>query len=393
MHFGVYSLSLAIAAANGALLSMLLLHSSGRHRGSPWLAALIAGLALRLMPYILGFAGAYDLHPALTFAPFDSTFAWGPLLWMYVVVLSTGARPRHWRWHFAPFGAQLLYQCVAFALPSSLKWAWYSGAHLAVVEPVGAVLVLASTALYGFAAWRRYEHWQAWLDANLSNREESRLGWLRLILLSFGVTGAIGVLLMVVHLAVTPLDYFARLPVIGALAVMAYLMALLGYRFGGQAIPITEALAAEGSDDDALQTRLPSPHTTVAAEAPRAVTKDYARDAQAWRARVRGAGWHRDHALTLTKLAELLETSTRSVSRTLNEGLGESFNEFINRIRVEEAVAILSRPGAPDVLRVAFDVGFASKASFNRAFRRHAGATPTAIRAGGAEPASQLPPL
>ncbi|MCC7051766.1 MAG: AraC family transcriptional regulator [Gemmatimonadaceae bacterium] len=395
MTFGAYSLALGIAAANGVLLSLLLLHSSGRHRGSPWLAALTAGLALRLLPYILGFAGAYDLHPALTFAPFDTTLAWGPLLWVYVVVLSTGALPERWRWHVVPFLVQLLYQCVAFALPPAMKWDWYGGAHLQVIEPVGAVLVLASLGLYGFAAWRQYERWQAWLDANLSNREESRLGWLRLILAGFGVTGGIGVLLMVVHLAITPLDYFARMPVVAALALLAYLIALLGYRFGGQAIAMTAVAAASApaAVADAPEPPEAAPAAPdLAAGTARAATKDYAGEAAAWRTRVRTAGWHRDPALTATRLAELLQVSTRSLSRTLNEGLGESFNDFINRIRVEEAVAILARPGAPDVLRVAFDVGFASKASFNRAFRRHAGATPTAIRDGQPSPASQLPP-
>jgi len=80
MHFGPYSLLLLVAAANGRLLATLLLLPVGKHPGSKALAALVAAIALRIAPYILGFAGAYDTHPALTFAPFDVTLAWGPLL-------------------------------------------------------------------------------------------------------------------------------------------------------------------------------------------------------------------------------------------------------------------------------------------------------------------------
>jgi len=390
MKLGAYSLMLAVAAANGAFLALLLVSRSGCHRGSRWLAVLTAGIALRLIPYILGFAGAYDAHPWLTFAPFDVTLTWGPLLWSYVVVLSTGAPPRRWPLHFIPATIQFAYQGVAFMLPPTEKWHWYSGPHLDVIEPVGMVFVLLSVSAYGVAAYRRYEVWQVWLDGNLSNRDESRLGWLRLVLAGFAVTGVLGVLMAAVHWTIMPLDYFARLPVIVALAILAYLMALLGYRFGAQAIPMTDsAVESVPVLDPAADFAL----LDAAATSSRPSGKDYSGEAAAWRSRVKAAGWHRDPNLTLARLAQLLQTSTRSVSRTLNQGRGESFNDFVNRLRVEEAVTILAHHQAPDVLRVAFDVGFASKASFNRAFKRHTGATPTGIRAQQCDDASQLPPI
>jgi len=49
---------------------------------------------------------------------------------------------------------------------------------------------------------------------------------------------------------------------------------------------------------------------------------------------------------------------------------------------VRDAVERLRQPGAPDVLRVALDVGFTSKASFNRAFKALTGTTPTSVRSG-----------
>jgi len=384
MRFGAYSLLLGVAAINGVFLATLLLLRGGRHRGSVWLALLTVTIALRLMPYILGFAGAYDLHPALTFAPFDLSLAWGPLLWLYVEALSNGTERPRWPMHLVPAAVQLLYQLIAFALPRQKKLDWYTGPHLDVIEPAGSLLVLISLAAYGFAAWRCFNSWQSWLDANLSNREETRLGWLRAILAGFGITGAIGAVLVIAHVAFGPLDYFARMPVIGALAVLSYLIALLGYRHGGEAIPITltEVQNAEPIEE--------APAESIDS---RSRGKDYAAEARAWRQRVVGAGWHRDAGLTATKLADLLGTSPRSLSRTLNEGLGESFNDFVNRVRVEEAVGILARPGSPDVLRVAFEVGFASKASFNRAFRRHTGATPTVLRSGFRSETSQDTPF
>jgi AraC-like DNA-binding protein len=58
--------------------------------------------------------------------------------------------------------------------------------------------------------------------------------------------------------------------------------------------------------------------------------------------------------------------------------LGQSFSEFINRQRIEAAKALLT--GQAGMLEIAAQVGFGSKASFNRAFRAYAGCTPTAYR-------------
>lgn len=388
MHFGPYSLLLLVAAANGFLLAALLLSPSGRHVGSRWLAALTAAIALRTAPYILGYAGAYDLYPALTFAPFDFTLAWGPLLWAYVTTLATGRNPPRVSLHFVPVALQLAYQLICFALPLAAKWNWYGGAHLSIVEPIGAIAVLISLGAYSLAAWRVYERWQQWLDGNVSNREESRLGWLRIMLLGIAATGSLGLIMMLVHLLVRPLDYFARLPIIVALAGLTYLIGLLGYRYGRGAIAM-HASALEPVIQTAVE-----PSSAQNSPEPRAPLKDYAAQAEEWRELIERNAWHRDSQLTLSSLAEALNTSPRTLSRTLGEGLGVSFNEFINGLRVRDAAERLRQPNAPDVLRVALEVGFSSKASFNRAIKRHTGSTPTDIRARKTgQEASQFPPI
>jgi AraC-like DNA-binding protein len=385
MHFGTYSLLLLVAAANGMLLAALLLLPAGKHPGSRALAALVAAIALRIVPYVLGFAGAYDAYPALTFAPFDLTLAWGPLLWIYVGTLATGTPPHHRARHLIPAALQLTYQLVCFALPTSSKWQWYSGPHLRVVEPLGTFFVLVSLGAYSVAAWRTYEQWQRWLDQNVSNREESRLGWLRIMLFGIAGTGILGAVMMMVHIAVRPLDYFARLPIIVVLAGLTYLVGLLGFRFGRGAIAMRTADPPEQ----------PAPDAEVADA--RGASRDYAVQADVWRALIIAQRWHHDPMLTLTSLAAALGTSPRTLSRTLNEGLGLSFNTFVNGLRVRDAVERLRQSDAPGVLRVAMDVGFSSKASFNRAFRIHTGTTPTNLRgvqmpAEMVEATSQLPP-
>lgn len=108
---------------------------------------------------------------------------------------------------------------------------------------------------------------------------------------------------------------------------------------------------------------------------------DYARLAAEWTRRIDGAGWWREDDLTLGKVAARLAVSDRSLSRALNEGAGRSFNTTINAMRVTAIQRALSHPDETrDLLTLALDHGFASKASFNRAFREATGQTPSAWR-------------
>ena len=85
--------------------------------------------------------------------------------------------------------------------------------------------------------------------------------------------------------------------------------------------------------------------------------------------------------MTLSDLAGRLGTNTSHLSRAFNEGLGRNFSEAINGLRAEMVAAALEAGARGDLLSLAFDAGFSSKASFNRAFRQRFAVTPSAFRA------------
>lgn len=89
-----------------------------------------------------------------------------------------------------------------------------------------------------------------------------------------------------------------------------------------------------------------------------------------------------DGELSLQKLAANLDLSANHVSQAINEFENRNFREFLNKRRVDEACRRLrDRPDA-NLLALAFEVGFSSKSSFNRAFRKFTGATPSEFVAG-----------
>ncbi|UCH95547.1 MAG: helix-turn-helix domain-containing protein [Candidatus Aminicenantes bacterium] len=86
--------------------------------------------------------------------------------------------------------------------------------------------------------------------------------------------------------------------------------------------------------------------------------------------------------LNLSSLAKKVGIQRHYISQILNINLKQSFWDFINEYRINEAKKILSAPGRNDhrILQVAYEVGFNSNVSFNRAFKRHTGMTPSTYK-------------
>ena len=89
-----------------------------------------------------------------------------------------------------------------------------------------------------------------------------------------------------------------------------------------------------------------------------------------------------DPSLTIRTLARRLGMGQRELSNLINQQMGVHFFDFVNRYRVDKAAAFLADPAQADtsVLEIALQSGFNSKSSFNAAFSRHRGQTPTAHR-------------
>ena len=83
--------------------------------------------------------------------------------------------------------------------------------------------------------------------------------------------------------------------------------------------------------------------------------------------------------LTLIALAEQLGIPANYLSQVINTKEEVSFADLINGYRVNAVIDQIKagKLDAHTLLGIAFDSGFNSKASFNRAFRKHTGFTPT----------------
>ena len=101
---------------------------------------------------------------------------------------------------------------------------------------------------------------------------------------------------------------------------------------------------------------------------------------------------YREHGLGIGEVARKLGVPEHQLRALINKGLGyRNFAAFLNQYRLAETKTALADPeqARTPILTIAMDAGYASLATFNRAFKTEEHTTPSAFRAAALEKASQ----
>lgn len=87
-------------------------------------------------------------------------------------------------------------------------------------------------------------------------------------------------------------------------------------------------------------------------------------------------------SLTIQEVSVAIEIPVRDLSLLINHKLDQHFYDFVNSYRIENAMDILkdNTKSKVTILEILYEVGFNSKSSFNTAFKKHTGNTPTIYR-------------
>lgn len=340
------SLILGMFEAQMLVLAAAIIGRGGMARRS--LGALLVVLCGVLTPFTIGYAGFYDRWPWLSFAPFAVPLAMGPLLYAHLnALIYDRSIPR---WHAALPVAQFAYQAVAFCLPLELRGAFDRHVQRPWLDPILVALLLASMVGYAAAALRALRRHQGWLMARRSDLAAARR--VRAVMIAYATIATVRTGYLIADALIAPLSYFDMFGFYVVLAVVGNYLAIEGWRHvDARPQPIVEP-----------------------------IERDWRPIAAGWMDQIEAHGWWRDPDLDLAELARRLGTNTAYLSRGLNEGLGLGFAEAINGLRVEH-VAVRLRDGTDgDILTLAIDAGFGSKATFNRVFKERFGVTPSAYR-------------
>lgn len=338
---------------------------------------LISGAAARGLPEVrIPLLGADLVYP----------LTYGPFLWLYVATLTgdvSRLRARHLA-HFLPFAALSLVQFFTGWVPRPPNPA---APEFSTATRVVGAMNLALLLVYTVAVFRRLHlHGEEVLEhfSELSNRVT--LAWLRW--LAAGISGAF-LLFFLASAASMPGLLNVLLPLQIALILA---LSFFGLRqtqvFDRQAGAAPDAAAEGPAAVEPPETAPPEPATAQEPDKPRysrsGLTEERAEViAQRLDTFMDTHKPHLDAELTIEKLAKRMAVPRHHLTQVISERHGKNFYLFVNEHRIAAVRQALEDPANAErtLLDIAYGFGFNSKSTFNTAFKRLVGVTPSQYRA------------
>ncbi|MCX6219242.1 helix-turn-helix transcriptional regulator [Spirosoma sp.] len=347
----------------GFFAAGLLWFSAYNRQANRFLACLMVALSCWLIDGFFRVAGIYQQNANLYFLPIFYSFAFGPLIYIYVNSLTNSAfqfKRSYW-WHFLPVAVQAgLYLFLTLQSYEFRNWFW-NNIHYPYTYSIEFDGTWISLLIYLLLSLRLLRNYSRYVQENFSETSQLTLRWLRILLVIIAlVCGQWAIELILRHRFNLYFQYDYSYWLLGLLLIMLGTAGLqqtnlANVQFRDEAIPDSLPL-------------LPKSEVQISPEQVDQVRRAMDTDKL-----------YLNPTLTLTELARHLGLNPKVVSLIINAGIGQSFNNFVNSYRISE---VKQRLRTDDLTRftllgIAFESGFNSKTTFNRIFKEHTGQSPS----------------
>ncbi len=348
--------------------------------------------ALYVFPWMTGFAGWYDgfkgpYREILFYTPFVHGLFMGPLLFFYVKSITNfhfQFSKKDWL-HLIPGFAYLLW-CVIVVVVDKLivkKYYLMNGDNDPDFDAWYQWLQNISILVYLLLSIRFYKQYKQYVMYEFSFADVANLNWLRNFLIAFGIITVLPLLQEILQLfpVFQNLDYIGSWYYFLAFAVVVYYIAING--FNAVVVPLRKLLFEPKLLLQYYQPLLLAAPQTKTEEAQYELVEQQTNtELENWKQKItslmQNEKLYEDAELTLSQFAKQLSTNTSVLSKIINTGFQMNFNDFVNQYRVSSMMEKLKAGEQKNqtLLGIAFDCGFNSKATFNRAFKKQTGLSP-----------------
>ncbi|MEP5610804.1 MAG: helix-turn-helix domain-containing protein [Cyclobacteriaceae bacterium] len=341
-----------------------------------FLAALILCFAWYQLEFLMvrskGDIGVYLIYGTR----YGSWLLFGPLLWFYITSYLSDRFEISWRLslHFIPFIVFVL--IVPLTSLDLLTWRSVDYGMLTVFDSWNNKPITFPQYLYGSIFFVQFLHAFVYLifcnqflrrtekelKIQFSNFDEVAIKWHKLFMRA-STSVILCVSIIIIYQFVTRdyrrmADYFYVIP----MSLTVYMLLYYAMKYPNLIFKNSISQKLEKYEKSSLAT---------------SASTEYA---QKLKALIEDRKLYTQRELGLSDLAQEMGVSTHHLSQSINEILNLNFYELINQYRVEEAKSKIVEEAEKSLLQVAFEVGFNNKASFNNAFKKHVGMTPSKYR-------------
>ena len=392
--FNFYSSLLLITFSNGFIYSVLLLKKAIKNSSQPdyWLSLFVFLCALFVAPWMLGFAGWYDNQPyrnIMFYTPFQHLFFIGPVIYFYTQSLLNPAFKfkRQQILHLIPGVFYIIYIFVMFVYDNFISKTIYFYAE-GMDKDFDLWFQISgqiSMILYFLLSLKYYNNYRKLIVQITSNADALLFKWIKKYLIAFLIMIISPLFFKIIN------NYFPQENgyqdswwfylfysiVLYYIAVTGYSNAIeakIGYKFtfsdNNLQYSLVENQNINIDDETSFNLDFESEKSIISPEIKAMTTKI--------ETLIQTGKLYENPELSLTEISKKLESNSSIISKAINQGFGMNFNDFINNYRIE-AVKKMFDNGLhkkSTLLGIAYDCGFNSKATFNRAFKKNTGFSP-----------------
>ena len=376
--FGQKSSLLLIFFFNGIVFSFLLLKKGiqNNNNANKWLSFLLFLCAMYIAPYMLGYAGWYSrkvTREILYFIPFMQVLLIGPVIFFYTKSLlnSTFKISKKEYYHFIPALIYLVYSLIVFITDKLIldEFYFYADGRDKDMANWYQIAGIISMVYYLIASLKFYKNYKKLVFDKVSFADSILFEWIPNFLIAFLSIVVLRVLLFLLNpewgnFGNQFWHYIAFSIVVLYVSVNGYANAV---KMSFLNDVNSESINVYQESDEDYKTKQDNTNLE---------------EIEFWKDKilhlVESEKVFKNPTLTLSDLSKLLNTNTKNISKSINSGFDMNFNDFINHYRIEAVKEKLHKEEhkTSTLLGIAFDCGFNSKATFNRAFKKSTDLSP-----------------
>ncbi|MFK7934699.1 MAG: helix-turn-helix domain-containing protein [Saprospiraceae bacterium] len=373
MNFTLYNVLASAITSIGIvggfiLLSNLVIRKKASKKANFFLILLVCIMTIRMMGNFVIYAGFHSVFPHLIFAAFPYRALIGPFFFLYVYYLLYPNRPfkwydllhlslfiyiyysTHWAFTILP-KAEKINAFNFFSHPKHVMSSW--GFWITLI-----ILIIQLTYI-AISFWMLKQKRKLLLQTS-ANTSIEYLDRFKQLVVGYGgyvfvtILGVIGIYWMKIQ--PMKVEFFLFLPN----SLLLIVLAVLNLKQPDRLLFI-------------LQTATPQPTKPTKSID---IIKPIAQQLQQV---METDQPYLNPELRIHDLAKLVDIPVRKLSDQINKELGTNFYDFINQYRVDAFKKLALQPNYANftLLAIAQEVGFNSKASFNRIFKKQTGLTPS----------------
>jgi AraC-like DNA-binding protein len=378
IRLNIYAVVLLFAFTQGIFYIFLFIKRGiqEERKSDFWMSALIAALCVFNLGWMLGFMGIYVLGQELWFFPHDVGLVIGPIIFYYLKTqINTDFQfTRQDFKHFIPYCVYFIYHLFLFLMGKNMVDWWANKVHNPLhIGDVEIYIAIISACVYMVASWRLYQKYLVWLPIERSDTEGVRFDWYRYFLwaIVLAVVSALVFFVLGFWVELSFREIWIQRVIVAA---VIYYISFAGY---------VQAQPRHLVFEEKKESSEPFTDLAVVENETKIESKIEPLELEKWKTKIENI-MQKDKLflnseLTLSELSDKLNSHNSLISNVINTVFQKNFNDFVNEFRVNVFKEKINDPKLKHLtlLAIAFDCGFNSKSTFNRAVKKATGQMPS----------------